>query len=416
MHHPNRLLAAFVALAIGCSASSDSGEPDGDSGRDVVVPDIAGDSAADVEVEVDVEPDPVVDVELDPEPDAVPDLPEPDVEPELPIDCETIGDECESSEIYCVAGENAVGFCSRCGEVLRTEACEELEVCEVIDGAGRCRPCEGDECPVLDACEAGERTCLDFNTVQICGPDGRVDSVSDCAAGRRCFGGACGNSGAATGEACEENIGDAAGCNGHTCICGADFEPTGDPGGLCALPALAAGYCSTADCESNGCDYRDEVCANFDISGAFGGGQYCVLNGGCSVRSRACGDGFECMELPGRRSASGPLEWAWGCWAPGTNTIGEACSTDADCLGGNCRLASVGGGSSSYCLSACGDSGTCPSHAACVEDPDGDGFVCLANASSADCPRLDTEPLNISPTPPLNRYGVGSQSVCYFAR
>lgn len=412
MHLRHRLLLPIALLAAGCSASSDSSEPDADIRRDAPATDIAEDTTPDTVP--DVAPDP--DVDVTPEPDAAPDVRPPDVEPELPIDCETTGDECESSAIFCVEGENAVGFCSRCGEVLRTEACGELEVCEVIDGAGRCRPCDGDECPVLDACEPNERTCLDFNTVQICGPDGRVDSVSDCAAGRRCFGGACGNSGATTGAACTEDIGDATGCNGHTCICGSDFAPEGDASALCGHPAFGEGYCSTGDCEANGCDYRDEVCANFDISGAFGGGQYCVLNDDCSIRGRSCGDGFECVELPGRRRASGPVEWSWGCWAPGPSTIGETCTSDSDCLGGVCRLASVGGGSSSYCLSTCGESGTCPSHAACVADPDGDGFVCLANASSADCPRLDTEPLNISPTPPLDRYGVGSQSVCYFAR
>jgi hypothetical protein len=300
--------------------------------------------------------------------------------------------------------------------VLRTEACETLEVCEVTDGAGQCRPCVDDECPVLDACEAGERACLDYNTVQICGSDGRIDSVADCAAGRRCFRGACGNAGASTGHACEQNIDDRTGCNGHTCMCGSDFSPPSDPGVLCTHPAFASGYCSTSDCETNGCDYPDEACANFDISGVFGGGQYCVLADGCSVRGRSCGTEFECIELPGRRGETAPLEWNWGCWVPGLNTIGDACTSASDCIGGDCRLATVGGGSASYCTAPCGESGSCPSHGACVEDPDGEGYVCLANASSADCPRLDSEPLNISPTPPLNRYGAGSQSVCYFAR
>jgi hypothetical protein len=417
MRHTKLSTLFLAALLAACSASS--GEiPDASTDvRDTRTPDISADTPTDGSGDDggdDVEPDPVVDVE--PDPDVVPDLPEPDAVPDFPFDCEVIGEECDSSAIYCVEGENEVGFCSRCGEILRTESCDVLEVCEVIDGAGRCRPCDGEECPVLDACDAGERTCLDHNTVQVCGPDGRVDSVADCAAGRRCFRGACGNAGANTGEACEQNIDDSVGCNGHTCICGSDFAPPGDAGALCEHAAFASGYCSTADCEANGCDYRDETCANFELSGAFGGGQYCLLTEDCSVRRRSCGTGFECTEFPGRRRATGPIEWNWGCWLPDLNTIGDACTTHIDCIGGDCRQATVAGGSASYCTSACGESGTCPSHAACVEDPDGDDYVCLANASSADCPRLDTEPLNIDPTPPLNRYGVGSTSVCYFAR
>lgn len=376
------------------------------------------------------------DAETDPTPDApdTPDAPEeveetsdapvettPDTLPRdaRPLDCEVESDECTPSAIYCVPGEQSVGFCSRCGEVLRTEPCDALEVCEVSGGAARCRPCVGDECPDIDACEPSTRACLDFNTVQICGPDGEVDSVADCASGRRCFGGSCGAAGNTTGAACTKNLDPTTGCNGHACICGEEFAATEAGSAWCgARASVGDGYCSTSDCVSNGCDYASETCVEFGISGSMDGGAYCVRNEGCSRRGASCGSraGFQCQELPGRRGATAPVTWGWACWPPLRN-IGETCASDADCVGGECRVATVGGASVSYCAMPCGPDATCPSYAACVADPDASsGYVCLAHSTSADCPRMDTEPLRIAPTPPLARYGAGRVSVCYFAR
>lgn len=419
-----RIVSALAALAlVACGSDSDPNDEPDTSVRDTAVD--TADTADAPDAEEDATEEVVEDVQDEPEVDAAPDV-EPDVEPDIPprdtnpVDCEVVGDECDPSAIYCVEGESAVGFCSRCGFVLRTEVCDDTDVCDVIDGAGRCRPCEGEECPDTSACEPNERSCLDYNTVQICGPDGEIDSVADCASGRRCFGGSCGSAGASTGEACEQNIDPSTGCNGHACLCGEEFLATEGGAAFCAAnPSFADGYCSTSDCTANGCDYDEETCADFSISGTLDGGAYCLRSEGCEVRGRSCGEtgGFECIEFPGRVGASGPVEWGWGCWVP-TPTIGETCASDADCLGGECRVAEVGGAQVSYCTMPCGADATCPSHASCVADPEGDGdtFVCLADATSADCPRIDTEPLRIAPTPPLARYGAGRQSVCYFAR
>ncbi|MCB9506613.1 MAG: hypothetical protein H6700_10115 [Myxococcales bacterium] len=414
---PQRLaLLSLAALFAGCVSSASESDTDTATGRDVA------EDSADSAVE-DAEPDLTAEVgddateELDaispPDVDTSPDVTEAGI-----LDCEVVGDECEPSSITCAEADGVavVRFCSRCGFVLRDTACDELEVCEEADGAGRCRACTGDECPILDSCTAGARSCLDYNTVQICGRDGTIDSVADCPAGRRCFEGSCGQTGGDTGDACSLNIDPSNGCNGHICLCGDEFESAvSDP--LCAEPAFASGYCSTIDCATNGCVPGEEICADFGPSGRLNGGTYCVATNDCSVRGRSCGPtGFACEELP-TRTGSSPIAWQLGCWDADLHTIGETCTSDADCLGGECRTSNVGGADVSYCTMRCGPDAACPSFAACVDDPDNvAGYVCLAIANTTACPRLVSEPLNIAPTAPLSKYGRGSASVCYFAR
>lgn len=424
-----KFLPALLAFAFVAACSSDApNDPEEDA---------ADTTRRDTENDTDPGSDVTADVETDATPDTAPDVTETDadagddaeedVDPwdTNPIDCEVTFDECDSSAIFCIEGVDGapdeVGFCSRCGQILRTETCDVLEVCEDPEGrtAPSCRPCEGDECPILNDCEPNGRACLDYNTVEICGPDGVVDTVADCAAGRRCFRGSCGSAGASTGALCTQNINPETGCNGHACLCGTEFtEAEGGAATCAALPGLNGGYCSTLDCRANGCDTAREVCADFGISGQLDGEAYCVTKSECTRWGSPCGDrtNFRCVELPGPTSPDGPIEWGMGCWAP-VPTIGEACSSDRDCLGGECRTRDVGGANVSYCTMPCGEDAGCPSHATCVEDPDSSsGYVCLANSGSASCPRIDTEPLRISSTPPLPRFGRGSQSVCYFAR
>lgn len=330
--------------------------------------------------------------------DAADDIEEPEV-----LDCEVVGTECEPFSVACEGGD--VVFCSRCGFELRREACAEDEVCEEIDGAGRCRPCEGEECPVTVECEEGERACLDFDTRAVCGADGRFEAAADCPAGRRCLDGSCRAQGADTGAACADG---AATCAGELCVCDRDSD---DP----ACDAFPAGYCSTRACDLNYCDTRDEVCADFSRIPAFDEGAFCVRSEACRTRGERCGDGLVCNELP-TRVGEDPVAWAWACWAP-LATIGEPCARDGDCLGGRCRSQDVGGTEVSYCTGGCGADGGCPSHAECVQDPRDDGdYLCLARGNNVDCPRMETEPLRVAATAPLRRFGGGSASVCYFAR
>lgn len=316
-------------------------------------------------------------------------------------DCEEVGDECAPFSVACEG--DAVVFCSRCGFELRRDACAADEVCEDVDGAGRCRPCEGVECPVEIECEPGERVCLDFDTRAICGAEGQFEDAADCPAGRRCLDGSCRAQGADTGAAC---AGGDVTCSGELCVCA-----EGGPG----CGALSAGYCSTRDCDANFCDPSAEVCADFSDVPAFESATFCVRSESCEERGAACGSGLVCNELPAREG-TGPVAWAWACWSP-VPTIGEPCDGPEDCLGGTCRVAEVGGTEVSYCVGGCGASGGCPSHAECVQDPADDAaFVCLARGNNVDCPRQQTEPLRVTTTAPLRRFGGGTASVCYFAR
>lgn len=401
------LAACLFAFATACASGStgDSGEPDvdiedgtidgaTDAAREDAPPeptDVTPDgSGEDAEPADDVEADaPIADTT--PAPDAAPN------------DCEVVGDECAPFSVAC--GDGEVVYCSRCGFVLRTESCEVGEVCEESDGAGRCRPCEGDECPEIVECVANTRSCFDFDSQLICGSDGRVDSIGDCPAGRRCVDGVCQQPGGDTGDSCTEDAGALTGCAGQLCFCGPSDRSENGSDDCGPFPN---GYCTTRDCASNGCAPGREVCA------AVGTGDrapFCVASEGCSRRGAPCGAGFVCNELPTPDAAP----WSFGCWPP-IATIGDACASNADCLGGICRQRTVAGTPVSYCVAPCGEDFACPSHASCVTDPEDSGaFVCLANGNATDCPRTESERFSIDRTSPRLRYGGGSVSVCYFA-
>lgn len=404
-------LVSCLLVASACATSAGGGDDDAgeDAARDVnedtaedasdAVPDGSGQDATDA-TDADGSGDTVGDATADATPDGSGD----DV---FPDDCETTGDECEPFSVACDG--NAVVFCSRCGFELRRETCEDDQICEFSEGAGRCRDCVGDECPEVVDCVANTRSCFDFNSQLICGPDGRVQSIGDCPAGRRCIGGVCQQSGAATGETCTVNSDPNDGCAGQLCLCGPDDRVTnGDA--LCG--PFPDGYCTTVDCSANGCAPDDEVCVDFRAAGE-PRDPFCVLTEGCDERGAVCGPSFRCNELP--TPTGDGIAWDWGCWPP-VATIGEACTSDRDCLGGECRTGNVGGTNVSYCVAPCGEGVGCPSHASCVTDPEGgSGFVCLANGNATDCPRTETQRLLIDRTAPRMVFGGGSASVCYFA-
>lgn len=421
------LVIALLSFVAAC-ASTDSPDPDVEE-RDVAdtaVEDVAEDVAVDVADDPDVAPD-VPDVVEDTadtadvvdEPDAAPDVEE--VGRDAAASCDAVGTECEPYSTYCteVDGHDAVGFCTRCGNELRTEACAEREVCDATleDGPG-CRPCEGAECPISTECPANGRSCLDFNTVQICDADGMVESIVECPTGRRCFDGSCGSAGAWTGEVCEIDIDPDRGCNGHTCLCGEEHIATPAGAAACAAtPGVSSGYCTTTNCIYNGCDTGDEACVDFSVSGTFDSGAYCVNRASCTRAGTSCGarSGFECGEMPVREGPGARLTWELACWPP-LQPIGAPCDSDLDCVGGECRVAEVGGDDVSYCTMPCGESAGCPSNAECLADPDGSGFVCLALANATACPRITTQTLYISSTGPRANFEGGTDEGCYFAR
>jgi hypothetical protein len=391
-----------AALAGGCVASSTSNPPEDTSvGRDTI-DDVAEDTEVDTTPDV-AEPDTIVDTT-------------PDVEPELPVlDCEVTGDECAPRSVICAEDGRTRIFCDRCGFIVNSEICPDSGFCEGEPGvSATCRACVDQECP--DECTPNVRSCLDSTTVQVCGPDGSVANTAPCSDGRRCFEGSCGSPGNETGESCTTDIDVTNGCVGHLCVCGTPWVST--QGATECAGSLSGGYCATLNCSDNRCDYDEEVCADFSLSGRFGGLDMCITRAGCTRRDAPCGRaGMSCEFFPGRRGPTAPLSWELGCFLSDFKTIGEPCTGNQDCLGGECRVGDVAGAAVSYCTSPCGDGGGCPDHAVCVEDPDDEGeYVCLAKPNATDCPRISTEPLRIRSTPPLRRYTGGTTTACYFAQ
>ncbi len=421
----SRLLALVCAgLLVACASSTGQPSPAGDasgsgdaSDRDDVGRDTSDvDAATDVgDVGVDTAPDVASDVAADGSGDAA------DVGPDSAFfDCPDAGDECAPTSVTCAPEGEAIRYCSRCGYVLEDEPCDELEVCDTVDGRATCRPCVGAECPEQLECEPSTRSCRDYRNVQICDADGNIDTVSPCPAGRRCFDGSCGPPGNSTGETCQVDYDVAApetGCIGQLCLCSPDF--VSEFGGDQCGGDLTRGYCSTRDCASNGCDNANEVCADFSAGGRHAGLSFCVMREGCSRAGATCGDraGMSCIELPGRPEVGGPIEWEMACWQAGIRRIGDTCTSDSECAGGQCETRFVSGTSVSYCTAPCGDIGGCPSNAVCVRPgrEDDDPYLCLARAEATACPRLDSDPLHIRSTAFLPRYGGGSAEACWFA-
>lgn len=414
MKHPARPLAlVFFALA-GCAGSE---TPE--------IRPIDRDAADDTSMDVFV-PDDVIEADVpEPEPDTpVPDVPTPvDTTPDVDSAndvpdtdettlCDVVGSECTPSTVVCGDGGERI-FCDRCGFILQQVACGATERCDDSAGSAICAPCEGDECPDLNECLPNSRTCRDFRTSQVCGADGRVSATNPCPDGRRCFDGNCGPEGGATGATCTTNIG-AGGCRGTLCVCGPEWAASEGTAGCTGV--LDNGYCSTSGCVRNGCDPSREVCADFSLNGRFGGEDFCINRDGCTSVGATCGGaGLVCQELPTRGSPGQRIQWQLGCWASGSRAIGQTCTSNNDCAGGLCLTRSSGGQPVSYCSQRCGPDAGCPSNASCVEDPSGQpGFLCLANARSADCPRLDTEPLFIRATREIRRYEGGTARVCYY--
>jgi len=416
------MVAAALATAAAACASSEN--VDDGSGSDTGATDTGATDTGATDVSTDTGADTTTDTGVDTAEDAAPDTPTEDVvedtpdedtEPDVPgFDCEVLAGECDPTAVYC-ADATTIAFCSRCGEVLFEEACDVAEVCDDSAGIAECRPCEGDECPDNIECEAGERSCLDYQTVQICGADGEIETTSPCPAGRRCFEGSCGSEGGDAGASCTTNIDTETGCSGHLCVCGTEWVEANGADGCGA--GLSEGYCAGLDCGLNGCDDDTEICADFGPSGTWGGDSFCILTEDCEARGRACGrPGMVCQELPIDRGEDRRMEWDMGCWPGGLSPIGGSCAADSDCVGGRCLTRTVAGAPVSYCASPCGDDAGCPSNATCVVDRDTPGeFLCLANANASDCPRLDSEPLFIRSSPPLERYDGGTTSVCFFA-
>ena len=395
------LLAGLLAACADTEVEDDDNNGAADAQVDSRSRDIGGEPDATIE-----------DVAQEPGP---PDIPS---QPDLTIDL--VG-ECEPYTIVCSADGYSIVRCSQFGEWFEPSECDYDEVCEESASGAFCVDCtEGENCqedpPV---CDPGVNFCADFRTAAECTAEGRVGTTQGCGTGR-CFGGGCHNTGNETGEMCENN----AGCKGQTCICGSDY-PTVNDEDLCPIDVVP-GYCTTSDCHINGCDPSTEHCTDFSLSGAFGGGQVCLLRSNCENRLGSCQDGhrgetFTCRELPSSDWTGSRRTWDLACWVPlpedhnapcpskdCISPIGGACTENADCIGGLClHFDDV-----SYCAAQCDETHECPSYASCVRpDPEGDAYFCLANANNDDCPRLPNFNIHGRSFPEIG--GVSTAQVCY---
>jgi len=362
----------------------------------------------------DLSEDPVVDVTPDPIDEQPGDTSTDQDEPEL-------AGECTPFEAWCTEDGYSIQRCSSIGSLFEPSPCALDEVCEEDTGGVNCVPCEeGVNCrSEATECEPDTNFCLDYQTAAHCDSDGQVATTIGCGDGR-CFGGGCNTSGVETGEACTENTG----CYGRTCLCGT--EDTDNLSTALCSGNLAAGYCTTGDCQLNGCDPDTEVCADFELSGAFGGRHYCLLKEDCGTRLWSClgghrGDGHVCRELPVSDSDGTRRTWELACWTPPPgevdlpcpdenclSPISWPCNTDDDCVGGLCMHLS---GNITYCSAPCDETHECPSYTECVRIDEGsDNHFCLAKANLDDCPRMGFD-ISRMTFPTIG--GFSSASVCF---
>lgn len=327
--------------------------------------------------------------------------------------------ECEPYSVECTADLAGILRCSRIGEYFDPSYCEATEICVDDDDDVRCETCtEGVNCrDDVAICDPGVDFCLDFQTAAECTSEGLAGTTQGCSG--RCFDGACSNSGNETGEACDLP-GD---CIGQACFC----APGGGP---CPI-GVADGFCTTIDCQENGCDPSTEICADFSLSDAFGGENFCILRENCENRLGQCqvgyrGNGLVCRELPTPVGFGNRREWDLGCWVPPPGDpddacssadfclapIGGACDSEDTCVGGECWDLSEYGVNLSYCAATCDETHECPSYAECVRVTEGsDQHYCLARATAEDCPRMSPFGLvSVS----LRRLGdTSSAQVCF---
>ena len=400
---PSRLAALLgLALVAGCASASSTGDSSDVSdtrtgGSDTDAVDTLPEDSSNLDTTV-----------------AEDTTPEPDTLSEICPD--GLAGECEARTIRCTADRLAYETCGRCGNLVNTTTCADGQICDDSSGLAECRPCLSGECATEADCPPNTSQCADYRTAVTCRADGTVDLRTICPGGGRCVAGGCRSAGSQTAAACTAN----SGCLGSLCLCGGESTTAED----CGAAGLGAGYCSTVDCLTNGCDPANELCVDFGVTGSFGDADLCVLRGGCSadrLPGTPCGGaGYACTELPTHARATDRAQWRPACWPDTIKPIGAACSSDAECVGGRCLTRSLGGNTVSYCTASCGDAADCPSYATCMQDPNpaaGGAFFCMAK--TAFCPRLDTVARNQIDARRLVFFDVADQAdtttVCYFA-
>lgn len=284
---------------------------------------------------------------------------------------------CCAGEVRC-AGSDTLETCNDEGTAYLTTACEEASSCT----AGSCEPD-----PI---CSPGDRQCATSTNVSVCRPDGMGYFTETCAPNEVCFAGVC-EEGFRNGETCVEP-GD---CAGGICRCGATET--------CDAPSSP--YCAS-DCSLTECS-GDQVCWHSDgVSAAEY--DHCLRSCDqiCSINDRAC------HEVP--TFINGERAWRGGCVPTDLRAVGQRCTSDKQCVNGQCVSDIFSQG---VCTQRCEDTG-CPSSTACVRliRPGASGeHWCSPTCSGGTCPLSESSgdwSVECQTRPVYSNSGGGEATVC----
>ncbi|MBA2662954.1 MAG: hypothetical protein H0U74_11700 [Bradymonadaceae bacterium] len=246
------------------------------------------------------------------------------------------------------------GICNASGTGFDEIACANGELCE--DG----------NCSVAAVCHLGEKLCHDATTLLVCRATGTGFATHPCEQDSVCIVDQC-VSGASNGTTCAS----AQDCAADKCRCGSDdtcpasWTPT---------------YCTNSCVDQAGCT-TSEWCMATAYHSAGHVYDHCVrrCDQACTLA------GLECKHVP--IHADGAIGWQQACVQKSLISVGEPCTSDAECVAGTCLLGYFNTG---YCSRRC-ETGSCPSNAACVELRTGEYWCSLtcgdgALGGSAPCP------------------------------
>jgi hypothetical protein len=291
----------------------------------------------------------------------------------------------------CKVGKTACGTgnaeCMETGNAPDGSSCGSGKVCN----NGSCNACnDGAACDPGDQCKKGVTSCS--TGTGRCMPSGNVPDGTACGSGHICSGGACiacgavgqqccGNS-CGSGLSCRENL--CVGVNGANCGSGTQCASSNCVGGKCCDSPCSGPCqeCSTGQCRSR-CN-ASQMCTENNCVAKCTPGASCTTNrnSGCFEGKTVCNPSAFCDDDTTRPKCKGSTVCANNkC----RNVDGEACQTDGDCAGANCR-------GPSFCQG--GSNENCPCHA----DSDCESNKCLeANKTCGGRPCSDISKCQINP-------------------
>lgn len=235
---------------------------------------------------------------------------------------------CCPGDLRC-GDDTTVEVCNEAGTAFTASPCPAGDIC--VDGA----------CEAQPVCSPGDRFCSTSSAASVCRPDGMGYLIESCNASTEvCIGGHC-LTGERNGEPCDM----ASDCAGGLCRCGSEEICIGSPTPYCA-----------SDCTLDSCT-GDQVC--WSSTGVVAAGyDHCLRSCDqvCSITGRAC------RQVP--TFENGQPAWRGGCVPTNLKAVGTRCSSDAECVSGECSTTLFQDG---ICTHRCETKG-CPSGTACVRN------------------------------------------------